>query len=196
MPVPDSGFSEPAINRRSAMNFSWRSVGLAAVICGLALGEASPAWAQKSGGGGGGGGGTSTNPLKGVNSYPVAVTGSVLSPAAAGVATVSFNSLGTYRALAVQLGGIDLPDGSVLTVTFYDDAKYTSPTTYYGPVVYYPQVAGVMTVVGGSASLSVPNGTPNMPLFGKNGNVQVTTTDAYGNVYLIAGGTYTALGGP
>ena len=110
--------------------------------------SSSTAWAQKGGsgggggstggggsstGGGGGGGGTSTNPLKGVNSYTVAVAGGALNPAATGVATVSFNSLGTYRALVVQLDDIDLPDGSIVAVTFYDDGKFTTPTTYYGP---------------------------------------------------------------
>jgi hypothetical protein len=158
--------------------------------------SAATTWAQKGGTGGGAAGGASTNPLKGVSSYPIALIGSDLFPTAVGVATLSFNSLGTYHALSVQIDKVDLPDGSVLTVTFYDDGRFSAPAYYYGPVVYYPQYAGLMTVKRGSASLSILNGDPTIPLFGKNGYIQVTATDALGNPYLIAAGSYIALGGP
>jgi hypothetical protein len=161
--------------------------------------SASTAWAQKGGSGGGtssggGGGGTSTNPIKGVNSYSFALAGTSLLPAASGTATVSFNSLLTYRAFSLQLDDVDLPDGSVLTVTFYDDSKLFR-IGYY-TALYNPQYGGCMMVLDRSASLTVPNGTLNTPQFGKNGFVYVTTYDSYGNVYLLATGSYAALGGP
>ncbi len=171
-------------------------------LCGLMLTTStSTAWAQKGGTGGGGGGGgavggggSSTNPLKGVNSYSFALSGTPLLPAAYGTATVSFNSLLTYRAFNLQLNDVDLPDGSILYVTFYDDSKVFR-IGYY-TALYNPQYAGEMMVIDRSASLSVPNGTPDTPQFGKNGFVYVTTYDAHGNVYLLATGSYSALGGP
>jgi hypothetical protein len=168
-----------------------------AVLMALAF-SISPAFAQKGGGGGsggsGGGGGTSTNPTKGVNSYSFALSGTPIQPDAYGTVTVSFNSALTYRAFSLQLDDVDLPDGSILTVTFYDDSKLFR-IGYY-TALYGPQVGGNMMVMDQGASLSVPNGTPNTPQFGKNGYVYVTTYDAYGNVYLIATGSYSALGGP
>ena len=100
----------------------------------LELPSCAVEWLGREGGGGGGGGGTSTNPLKGVNSYPIALAGTPLIPRLRAVrATVSFNSLGTYRALAVQLDDIDLPDGSILTVTFYDDGQIHHPDDLLRP---------------------------------------------------------------
>jgi hypothetical protein len=168
---------------------------LTAALSGMVLATStSTAWAQKGGGSGGSGGGGSTNPVKGVNSYSFALSGTSLLPAANGSVTVSFNSLLTYRAFSLQLDDVDLPDGSILYVTFYDDSKVFR-IGYY-TALYGPQSGGYMTVKDGSASLSVPNGTPNTPQFGKNGFVYVTTYDAYGNVYLLATGSYAALGGP
>jgi hypothetical protein len=180
--------------------FRW--VVLTSALSGAVLTtSASTAWAQKGGsgggtssGGGGGGGGTSTNPTKGVNSYSFALSGTPLLPAANGTATVSFNSLLTYRAFTIQLNDLDLPDGSILYVTFYDDSKVFQ-NGYY-TALYNPQYGGCMMVMDRSASLIVPNGTLNTPQFGKNGFVYVTTFDAYGNVYLLATGSYAALGGP
>jgi hypothetical protein len=122
------------------------------------------------------------------------LSGTPLLPGASGTATVSFNSLLTYRAFSLQLDDLDLPDGSILTVTFYDDSRVFQ-IGYYG-ALYAPQVGGKMMVMDRSASLYVPNGTPNTPQFGKNGFVYVTTSDAFGNVYLLATGSYAALGGP
>ncbi len=189
--------------------------GLAAALLGLSLtASVTPAWAQKSGGGGaaggggatggggaaggGGGGGGSTNPLKGVNSYPITLTGTDLSPGATGTATLSFNSLGTYRALTVQIAGLDLPDGSVVDVVFIDDGKSQAlfPGAYYSPTVWASQDAGRSAVRAGSASLTLANGDPAVPLFGKNGSISVVITDGSGNVLILASGTYTALGGP
>lgn len=184
--------------------------GLAAGLFGLALvagatptrasggGSGGGGGAAGGGGGGGGGGGTSTNPLKGVNSFPIALTGTALSPSATGTATLSFNSLGTYRALSVQIQGLDLPDGSVVDVVFIDDGKSTVlyPGVYYSPTVWASQDAGKSVVEAGSASLNLANGDPSVPLFGKNGSIHVVATDAAGNVYELANATYTALGGP
>jgi hypothetical protein len=120
-----------------------------------------------------------------------------LLPTATGTATLSFNSPGTYRSLSAQVDGVDRSDGSVLTVTFYDDGKVIIPSSiHYESILRVPQTTGVMTFLVGSASLSVPNGNLNVPLFGKNCGLQGTATDAFGNSYLVSSGSYTALGGP
>ena len=133
-----------------------------------------------------------------MNSFAIALAGTALSPSATGTATLSFNTLGTYRSLTVQIDGLDLPDGEDVDVVFVDDGKLSVlfPGVYYSPTVWSTQDAGRSAVRAGSASLTLGNGNPSVPLFGKNGTIHVTYTDASGVVYELASGSYTALGGP
>jgi hypothetical protein len=51
-----------------------------------------------------------------------------------------------------------------------------------------------MMVRSGSASLVLPNGSPSMPLFGRNGMVMISVVDAFGNVIPVLSTTYSNLG--
>ena len=51
-----------------------------------------------------------------------------------------------------------------------------------------------MLVVGGTASLSMPNNTPGVPSFGRNGTVMVSCVDAFGNVVTALSASYVNLG--
>lgn len=164
------------------MNFSMQRVGLATVVCGLALGAAAtPAWAQKSGGtssGGGGGGGGSTAPL--VQTVPVMLVGYYygVGSGSTGSATLTFDSTQTVRGMSVTASNVNLPDGTQLHVDLSSNAVF-QPTAYYP--IWATQAAASITLVGHNASESISTADGlSVPLFGTAGQIVITAYTAYG----------------
>lgn len=88
-----------------------------------------------------------------------------------------------------------MPDGTYLEVDFLDDAETTTVgTDYTFATVYVPQTAGTIAVRSGTASLMLPAGNPNVPLFGRNGGIMVSAVDSLGNVITVLSCTYANLG--
>lgn len=162
----------------------------ALALCGLALGLLGTSTKALAAGGGGGGGGLNSV------STPLAMNGAGnIGPR--GQATMTFDATQTIRTVTVQITNIHLPNGTVLNVVFTDNS-FTPVVTPTGVVVqqWVPQVAGLMVVTNGTASLSIStlNGNP-VPPFGTNGLITVNTVDASGNTLaLYVEGVY-AIGG-
>lgn len=177
------------------MSLRLRRLGLAAVAFGLTLvASASPALAQKSGGststggggtstgGGGGGGGTKVTtttvivPLLG-GYYGIGGSGSTV---ARGSATLVYDATQTVRSISVDLGNVNLPDGSIVHAEMYSNG-YVIPTSYYP--VWGDQAIGDMGLLAGASTLKLSTANGDLvPLFGTAGNIYVNLYDGAGNL--------------
>ena len=159
-----------------------RSVG-SMVLCGLILGPTGLS-TEALGGGGGGGGGTSS------------VTVTLSQPGAGNVgprgsAVLTFNATQTSGGVNVQITNIHLPSGTMLNVVFNDNGDILPSGAWAS------QLAGVMVVSNGTASLSISTANGNfVPVFGTNGEISVNVLPGPGvSAGLYMNGVYAFGGG-
>jgi hypothetical protein len=167
------------------MLYAFRGVG-ALVLCGLILGSAGMTSVAL---GAGGGGGSVTVALSQPGAGNIGPRGS---------AVLTFDATQTNRAVNVQLTNVHLPNGTVLSVVFKDNALIPVMTANgLVPMMWVPQVAGQMVVFNGTASgsISTANGN-NVPLFGTNGEIDVNVLPGPGvSAGLYMDGVYAFGGG-